>query len=197
MSAKKKLDWDEAGTKSSKRARNQREAALALVIKERRKLPRIKLMKDAHRIMFKGIAPADEIGDFRDQDQVPKALREVNVGVGKLLGADYKKVLDEVADFEKEFRKRTKGCDSVWSSLGKSKSGYALDQIVKLAAWAHGEWVQIHPFINGNGRTSRLWMNYVITRYGMEPLAIIRSRPDSPYGEAAAQSMKKAIIPWW
>lgn len=31
---------------------------------------------------------------------------------------------------------------------------------VKLAAYTHGEFVKIHPFEDGNGRTSRLIMNY-------------------------------------
>ncbi|WP_198023016.1 Fic family protein [Paenibacillus zanthoxyli] len=30
---------------------------------------------------------------------------------------------------------------------------------IKLAAWTHAEFVRIHPFTDGNGRTSRLIMN--------------------------------------
>ncbi len=31
---------------------------------------------------------------------------------------------------------------------------------IELAAWTHAEFVRIHPFPDGNGRTSRLIMNY-------------------------------------
>lgn len=31
---------------------------------------------------------------------------------------------------------------------------------IKLTAWTYAEFVRIHPFIDGNGRTSRLLMNY-------------------------------------
>ena len=34
------------------------------------------------------------------------------------------------------------------------------DNGIKLAAYTHGEFVKIHPFEDGNGRTSRLIMNY-------------------------------------
>ena len=31
---------------------------------------------------------------------------------------------------------------------------------IELAAWTHAEFVKIHPFVDGNGRTSRMIMNY-------------------------------------
>lgn len=43
---------------------------------------------------------------------------------------------------------------------------------VEFAALAHYKLVHIHPFIDGNGRTSRLLMNLVLMKYGY-PIAII------------------------
>lgn len=40
------------------------------------------------------------------------------------------------------------------------------------AALLHGELVKIHPFIDGNGRTSRLLMNLVLMSYGYNPVII-------------------------
>ena len=37
---------------------------------------------------------------------------------------------------------------------------------IELAAWTHAEFVRIHPFIDGNGRTSRLLMNYQLLIHG-------------------------------
>ena len=37
---------------------------------------------------------------------------------------------------------------------------------IEYAAWTHAEFVRIHPFIDGNGRTSRLLMNYQLMYAG-------------------------------
>lgn len=43
---------------------------------------------------------------------------------------------------------------------------------IELAAWTHAEFVKIHPFIDGNGRTSRLIMNYQLMRNEFLPVSI-------------------------
>jgi hypothetical protein len=53
----------------------------------------------------------------------------------------------------------------------------------------HGEWVRIHPFANGNGRTARLWANWAGLRYSLPPFVTIKPRPGNPYGMAAMASM--------
>lgn len=43
---------------------------------------------------------------------------------------------------------------------------------IELAAWTHAEFVRIHPFPDGNGRTSRLIMNYQLMSAGLLPVNI-------------------------
>ena len=43
---------------------------------------------------------------------------------------------------------------------------------IELAAWTHAEFVKIHPFVDGNGRTSRLIMNYQLMRNGFLPVSV-------------------------
>lgn len=43
---------------------------------------------------------------------------------------------------------------------------------IELAAWTHAEFVKIHPFPDGNGRTSRLIMNYQLMGHGFLPISI-------------------------
>jgi hypothetical protein len=65
-----------------------------------------------------------------------------------------------------------------------------LAAIVDLCAWVHAEWVRIHPFANGNGRSARLWANSIAMRYGLPPFIRLRPRPNAGYGEAGAKAMQ-------
>ena len=64
-----------------------------------------------------------------------------------------------------------------------------VDAIVTLAAFAHAEWVRLHPFMNGNGRTARCIANALAMRYGLPPFVRLRPRPDDGYGQAAGAAM--------
>ena len=46
------------------------------------------------------------------------------------------------------------------------------DNAICLAAWTHAEFVRIHPFTDGNGRTSRMLMNYQLMTAGFQPISI-------------------------
>ncbi len=43
---------------------------------------------------------------------------------------------------------------------------------IECAAWTHAEFVRVHPFVDGNGRTSRLIMNYQLMANGLLPISI-------------------------
>lgn len=65
-----------------------------------------------------------------------------------------------------------------------------LEAVVTLCAVLHGEWICLHPYANGNGRTARVWANWAALRYGLPPFVRIKPRPDGLlYGLAAAASM--------
>ena len=51
------------------------------------------------------------------------------------------------------------------------------------AALLHGELVKIHPFVDGNGRTSRLLMNLDLMNHGFNPV-IIKKEDRLKYYEA-------------
>ncbi|MCF7899708.1 Fic family protein, partial [Candidatus Babeliales bacterium] len=57
------------------------------------------------------------------------------------------------------------------------------DHPVKIAAMAHFKLVNIHPFVDGNGRTARLLMNLILLQNGY-PFAIIKKEDRKRYIDA-------------
>jgi len=73
--------------------------------------------------------------------------------------------------------------------IGHELDADELAAVIDLCAWVHAEWIRIHPFANGNGRTARLWANSLAMRYGLPPFIRLRPRPNSGYAEAGAKAM--------
>jgi cell filamentation protein, protein adenylyltransferase len=46
--------------------------------------------------------------------------------------------------------------------------------IIEYAAEAHFKLVDIHPFVDGNGRTARLLMNLIFMKYGFPPAVVLK-----------------------
>lgn len=70
-----------------------------------------------------------------------------------------------------------------------------LGAVIDLCGWTHSEWLRIHPFVNGNGRTARCWTNSLLMRYGLPPVLGLRPRPGSDYLAAAVEGMSGNWLP--
>lgn len=66
---------------------------------------------------------------------------------------------------------------------------------VVLAAIAHLSLVTVHPFVDGNGRISRLFMNFVLARHGF-PSTIIQCEDRFLYYNCLEQAQSGDIIPF-
>lgn len=62
---------------------------------------------------------------------------------------------------------------------------------VELAALVHLKFVTIHPFSDGNGRLSRLMMNFVLNKYGFPMLDIQYTKRASYYNALERTQIKK------
>lgn len=67
---------------------------------------------------------------------------------------------------------------------------------VELAAWTHAEFVRIHPFIDGNGRASRLIMNYQLMINGFLPISIAKENRLEYYNALEAYAAKGDLTPF-
>ena len=69
------------------------------------------------------------------------------------------------------------------------------DYAIQVAAAAHAHFAQIHPFIDGNGRTARILMNLVLMRAGF-PIAIVTREDRSRYIDALEHSQISDLTPF-
>ncbi|HEX7279549.1 MAG TPA: Fic family protein [Solirubrobacterales bacterium] len=129
-------------------------------------------------------------GEPRDSDPACPQLQGYEVEIGGLLGTPSAQVPGALADFEVGARRAVAPLDQAISVGSRPRQGQELSAVISLCAVLHGEWVRIHPFANGSGRTARLWANWAALRYGLPPFVAVKPRPGQPYAMAAAASMK-------
>ena len=126
------------------------------------------------------------LGCFRGEP----GLEGVAVYVGSHEGTNASLVAGEVDAFVERLQAVADRLDALFPD-GKALDRDGFEAVIELAAWAHSEWVRIHPFCNGNGRIARLLTNAILMRYGLPPALRLRPRPTSPYGHAGAEGMNK------
>jgi len=101
-------------------------------------------IKDIHHLLMENIMPG---GIYRNCDV-------------RITGTDYKPPSANDAFYRMK---------SFVTDLYTKDAGSA----VYFAAWTHAEFVNIHPFADGNGRTARLLMNFRLMEDGFMPITII------------------------
>ncbi|MDR3712240.1 MAG: Fic family protein [Puia sp.] len=117
---------------------------------------------------------------FGEIDASKGMFRKGNVSAGGSYFINYDKV--------EPYTKRL--ADNLEDSLSSIES--IREQLI-LSFTAHFDLVSIHPFYDGNGRTSRLLMNYIQSYYGL-PLAIVFKEDKVDYFTALQESRKQEDI---
>ena len=137
--------------------------------------------------IMRGLVPPDPnlVGRFRGEER----LEDYNVKVGDLPGAWAHDVSAELAELDRILQRAVAELDQQLQP-GQDLTPDDVAAILTLCAWAHSEWVRIHPFPNGNGRTARLWVNSIAMRYGLPPFLRLRPRPGGGYGRASVAAMQ-------
>lgn len=76
-----------------------------------------------------------------------------------------------------------------WKSLDEKK----FENPIKLAAYTHCEFVRVHPFGDGNGRTARLLMNYQLMSNSFLPIYIDKHQRYDYYNALEEYDFKQDI----
>jgi len=116
-------------------------------------------------------------------------LEDIHVHVGPHPGVPPGEVADALAGFEDTLKRGIELLDARIPA-GSMPDGTTIGAVIDLCAWVHAEWVRIHPFVNGSGRTARLWANAIAMRYELPPFVRLRPRPGHGYGPAAERAMQ-------
>lgn len=70
------------------------------------------------------------------------------------------------------------------------------ENAIEFAAWTHAEFVKIHPFEDGNGRTSRMIMNYQLIASGFLPVSIAKENRLEYFEALETYAMEGNIKPF-
>lgn len=152
-----------------------------------RPVPSLKIARRWQSLFMEGLK-ADHpkyVGAFRGET----GLEKTRVRIGRRYGVPPGKVAAELAKFERRLQAIVAQLDKALP-VGAEPNPDELAAVIDLCAWAHAEWVRIHPFANGNGRSARLWANFLAMRYGLPPFVLLRPRPADGYEAAGAKAMQ-------
>jgi len=130
-----------------------------------------KLMKDT------GGKISSIAGDF---DSSKGDFRKVTVRAGTTTFMDYKKIPNRILEL----------INYINSEINNVKT---FETIYNLAFDIHFQLVSIHPFADGNGRISRLLMNYIQAYHNL-PLTVVFKEDKSDYFEALISTRKNEDI---
>jgi hypothetical protein len=153
-------------------------------------MPTADLALNWHRKMLEGIAIPDDAyrGAFRGSDH--PALRDYEVTIAGLPATRACDISGEIQNLVSELRNRVMALDDLDAQGNPDElTSSFVEAALDTAAWLHGEWIRIHPFVNGNGRTARMWVLWLCSRYGLPQLLALRPRPDAIYSPASFLSM--------
>lgn len=178
-------DWD---ADSPELQRNLRRVVDDLRVLARRRAPLASnVVRAWQAAVLQGLGVPDPaaVGRFRGE----AGLEEIEVFIGEHRGVPAAEVAGALARFDRTLLDAIRQLDAAIVPDGELDADQ-LGAVLDLCAWAHAEWVRIHPFANGNGRTARLLANALALRYGLPMFVRERPRPGGAYAAAGEAAMR-------
>ncbi len=146
-----------------------------------------------HKAMFARHVPLDYYaGNYRQVDPRRPCLN-VNVEVAGQPGEAAANVPDAMQLLFDQTGRPLANLRLLWSGLPPPERA---KRVAIVLAYLVGRFIQVHPFVNGNGRTSRLLWVWGLLRFGVPPQVRIRTHPENPdYDRVMAQAMSGDFVP--
>lgn len=117
------------------------------------------LLRSLHARIFDGVR--DFAGRFRSRDWGTN-----HVSFGPNRSVSRLEVQAELARIFAESRRSLSSLDSARDDPDYERA------VFHISTWVHAEVVRVHPFEDGNGRASRLLMNWCLVRCGLRTIAV-------------------------
>lgn len=138
-----------------------------------------------HRELFAGTAPLDAYAGGVRGDTAEPCLRR-NVTVDGWLATDWREIPAALDELDRGVASRLAAGDD---ARARGDAGWEVIAIGAVA-WAMGEVLRIHPFMNGNGRVARLAMHALLHRYGLRaPGVEVTPAPARIWSELARRAV--------
>lgn len=142
----------------------------------------------------------------------PQFIQEINAHVMHSTGTSYNTALGSIDSRKGEYRKGSvyagqryfvnyqkvpflveKLCTTINKQLDRNLTD---DDKINLSFYAHFELVSIHPFYDGNGRTSRLMMNYLQELFGL-PMSVVFKEDKLEYIQSLEKTREENNIQYF
>lgn len=150
-----------------------------------------------HKRSFRDVAPVPYYAGFFRQLDVSRPCLATEVLVPQpdgdpLQGVPFIAVTPAMLAFERDLHDQLESLESAWPTLTDEER---LKRSAYVVGVAVATLVRIHPFINGNGRMSRMLWGVLLARIGLPvPMAVVK-RPGPPYPDVMAAAMRGDPIP--
>lgn len=173
--------------------RQLKELLVKIVDEVDRPVRPVRLMLDSwHLCVFRGLPPLDYYAGNMRGEYSDKPCLAVDVQVGGAVGTPYWYIPNTVDRFDTAVDMLLQALDNMYLDKGVGDLKLLFDAV----AWITCRFIRIHPYINGNGRLSRVISNALLFRYGLDINTVrLNPRPDQPYSDAGAAAMIGEYLP--
>ncbi len=156
-------------------------------------LPTRGVIESWHGEMFHFSVPVDYYAGNCRGVEIGKPCLARDVQVGTLQGSSFVLARAHLDKMLTDMQGALTSLETRRPHLAGTDFAMAVAQIVGTAI---GAFVRVHPFLNGNGRTSRLLWRVLLARLGFPAQASVVKRPASPYDVAMAAAMVGDLAPF-